>query len=29
MEEKKLLDNDYQDRLAWGIYNGIIDYFYE
>lgn len=28
-EEKNLLDDDYQNRLAWGIYNGIIDYFYE
>ena len=28
-EEKLLLDDTYQDRLAWGIYNGIIDYFYE
>lgn len=28
-EEKKLLEDEYQDRLAWGIYNGIIDYFYE
>lgn len=28
-EEKKLLEDDYQNRLAWGIYNGIIDYFYE
>jgi len=27
-EEKQLLDDSYQDRLAWGIYNGIIDYFY-
>ena len=27
-EEKKLLDDNYQNRLAWGIYNGIIDYFY-
>ena len=27
-EEKKLLDDEYQNRLAWGIYNGIIDYFY-
>lgn len=27
-EEKMLLDNDYQDKLAWGIYNGIINYFY-
>jgi N-acetylmuramoyl-L-alanine amidase len=28
-EEKLLLDDDYQNRLAWGIYNGIMDYFYE
>ena len=28
-EEEMLLDNDYQDKLAWGIYNGIINYFYE
>ncbi len=28
-EEKLLLDDDYQSRLAWGIYNGIIDYFYD
>ena len=28
-EEKQLLDDAYQDRLAWGIYNGIIDYFYQ
>ena len=28
-EEKQLLDDNYQNRLAWGIYNGIIDYFYE
>lgn len=28
-EEKLLLDDSYQDKLAWGIYNGIIDYFYE
>ena len=28
-EEKMLLDDAYQDKLAWGIYNGIIDYFYE
>lgn len=28
-EEKKLLEDSYQDRLAWGIYNGIIDFFYE
>ena len=26
-EEKLLLDNTYQDKLAWGIYNGIIEYF--
>lgn len=28
-EEKLLLNDEYQDRLAWGIYNGIMDYFYE
>lgn len=28
-EEKQLLDENYQDKLAWGIYNGILDYFYE
>ncbi len=28
-EEKMLQDSQYQDKLAWGIYNGIIDYFYE
>lgn len=28
-EEKLLLDDEYQNKLAWGIYNGIIDYFYE
>jgi N-acetylmuramoyl-L-alanine amidase len=28
-EKNNLIDNTYQDRLAWGIYNGIIDYFYE
>ena len=27
-EEKQLLDDEYQDRLAWGIYNGIVNYFY-
>ena len=27
-EEKQLLDDEYQNRLAWGIYNGILDYFY-
>lgn len=26
-EEKILQEDDYQNRLAWGIYNGIIDYF--
>ncbi len=28
-EEKQLLEDNYQERLAWGIYNGIIEYFYE
>ena len=28
-EEKQLLEDSYQNRLAWGIYNGIISYFYE
>ena len=28
-EEKQLLEDTYQDKLAWGIYNGIIEYFYE
>lgn len=28
-EEKQLLDNEYQDKIAWGIYTGIMDYFYE
>ena len=28
-EEQKLLNDEYQNRLSWGIYNGIIDYFYE
>ena len=28
-EERQLLEDSYQDRLAWGIYNGIQDYFYE
>ncbi len=26
-EEKQLLTDSYQDKLAWGIYNGIMDYF--
>lgn len=28
-EESLLLDDEYQNRLAWGIYNGIMNYFYE
>ncbi len=28
-EEKELQEEEYQDRLAWGIYNGIIEYFYD
>lgn len=28
-EEQELQQEEYQNRLAWGIYNGIIDYFYE
>lgn len=28
-EEQLLQQNEYQDKLAWGIYNGIMDYFYE
>ena len=27
-EKEQLLTDSYQNRLAWGIYNGIIDYFY-
>ena len=27
-EEKLLQDDNYQNRLAWGIYTGIMDYFY-
>ena len=26
-EEQQLLNDEYQDRLAWGIFNGIVDYF--
>lgn len=26
-EEKNLQENTYQNKLAWGIYNGIMDYF--
>ena len=28
-EEQLLLTDEYQNKLAWGIYNGINDYFYE
>lgn len=28
-EEKELLTDEYQTRLAWGIYTGITNYFYE
>lgn len=28
-EEKELLQDEYQDRIAWGIYTGIMEYFYE
>ena len=28
-EEKLLLEDEYQNKLAWGINNGIVDYFYE
>ena len=28
-EKELLLTDSYQNRLAWGIYNGIIDYFYQ
>ncbi len=28
-EEKLLKSNDYQDKLAWGIYTGLMDYFYQ
>ena len=26
-EEKQLLEDGYQDKLAWGIYTGILEYF--
>ncbi len=26
-EEKNLLQDEYQNQLAWGIYTGIVDYF--
>lgn len=28
-EEKQLLQDEYQNKLAWGIYTGIMNYFYE
>lgn len=28
-EEQQLLTDEYQNSLAWGIYNGIMDYFYQ
>ena len=28
-EEALLQTEEYQDKLAWGIYSGILDYFYE
>lgn len=28
-EEKQLLEDEYQNKLAWGIYTGIMDYFYK
>ena len=28
-EEKLLLTDEYQNKLAWGIYTGIMDYFYQ
>lgn len=28
-EEQQLLNDEYQDKLAWGIFSGIIDYFSE
>lgn len=28
-EEQLLKQDEYQNRIAWGIYNGIMDYFYE
>lgn len=28
-EEQQLLEDSYQNRLAWGIYNGIQEYFYK
>ena len=28
-EERELLQDEYQNRIAWGIYTGIMGYFYE
>ena len=28
-EREQLEDNSYQNKLAWGIYNGVMDYFVE
>ena len=28
-EEQQLLEDEYQNRLAWGIFNGVIEYFNE
>ena len=28
-EEQQLLNDEYQNKLAWGIFNGIIEYFNE
>lgn len=28
-EEKLLLTDEYQNKIAWGIYTGIMDYFYQ
>ena len=28
-EESLLVTDEYQEKLAWGIYNGIMDYFYK
>ncbi len=28
-EEALLVTDEYQEKLAWGIYNGIMDYFYK
>ena len=28
-EEQQLLNDEYQDKLAWGIFNGVVEYFNE